>query len=173
MIQQLNHSGQHADFDNSWHANWSPSGRESLKDSDGSHAMTEAEIEEVIDGFVAAAERSKRAGFDGNDLLAAYNCLADQFWSPITNRRDDRWGGSLENRCRFTATILERVRKACGDDHILGLSVSGDDLTKTGLPLEAVQEVVAWHDERGLMDYVSVGTGSFYNFAEIIPTFLV
>ena len=121
---------------------------------------------------MAAAERSKRAGFDGNDLLAAYNCLADQFWSPITNRRDDRWGGSLENRCRFSATILEGVREACGNDYVLGLSVSGDDLTKTGLPLEAVQEIVAWHDERGLMDYVSVGTGSFYNFAEIIPTFM-
>ena len=172
MIQQLNHSGQHADFDNSWHANWSPSGRESLKDSDGSHAMTEAEIEEVIDGFVAAAERSKRAGFDGNDLLAAYNCLTDQFWSPISNRRDDRWGGSLENRCRFSATILERIRKSCGDDYVISLSVSGDDLTKTGLPLDAVQEIVAWHDEHGLMDYVSVGTGSFYDFAEIIPTFL-
>ena len=49
MIQQLNHSGQHADFDNSWHANWSPSGLASLKDADGSHAMTEAEIEDVID----------------------------------------------------------------------------------------------------------------------------
>jgi len=172
MIQQLNHSGQHADFDNSWHANWSPSGQPSLKDSDGSHAMTEAEILEVIASYVAAAERSQRAGFDGNDLLAAYNCMADQFWSPISNKRDDRWGGSLENRCRFTATVLEGIRKACGEDYLLGLSVSGDDLTTSGLPLESVQEIVAWHDERGLMDYVSVGTGSFYNFAEIIPTFL-
>jgi 2,4-dienoyl-CoA reductase-like NADH-dependent reductase (Old Yellow Enzyme family) len=54
--------------------------------------MTEAQIEEVIASYVAAAKRSQRAGFDGNDLLAAYNCLADQFWSPISNRRDDRWG---------------------------------------------------------------------------------
>ncbi|MDA0218037.1 MAG: FAD-dependent oxidoreductase [Proteobacteria bacterium] len=172
IVQQLNHSGQHADFDNSWEANWSPSGLPSLKDHAGSHAMSDAEIGHVIDRYIEAAQRSHRAGLDGNDLLAAYNGLADQFWSPLTNRREDRWGGSLENRCRFTATILERIRKACGDDYVIGLSISGDDLTKRGLPLEEMQRIVAWHDERGLMDYVSVGSGSFYDFSQIIPTFM-
>jgi 2,4-dienoyl-CoA reductase-like NADH-dependent reductase (Old Yellow Enzyme family)/thioredoxin reductase len=172
IVQQLNHSGQHADFDNSWEANWSPSGLPSLKDHAGSHAMSDAEIGHVIDRYVEAAQRSHRAGLDGNDVLAAYNGLADQFWSPLTNRRDDRWGGSLENRCRFTATILERIRKTCGDDYIIGLSISGDDLTRRGLPLEEMQRIVAWHDERGLMDYVSVGTASFYDFSQIIPTFM-
>ena len=172
IVQQLNHSGQHADFDNSWEANWSPSGLPSLKDHAGSHAMTDAEIGHVIDRYIEAARRSHRAGLDGSDLLAAYNGLADQFWSPLTNRREDRWGGSLENRCRLTATILERIRQACGDDYVIGLSISGDDLTKRGLPLEEMQRIVAWHDERGLMDYVSVGSGSFYDFSQIIPTFM-
>jgi len=172
IVQQLNHSGQHADFDNSWESNWSPSGLPSLKDHGGSHAVTEAEIETLVAAYVAAARRSREAGLDGNDLLAAYNGLVDQFWSPLTNRRDDRWGGSLENRCRFSARVLEGMRKACGEDWIIGLSISGDDLTKRGLPLEEMQRIVAWHDERGLMDYVSVGTASYYDFSQIIPTFM-
>jgi 2,4-dienoyl-CoA reductase-like NADH-dependent reductase (Old Yellow Enzyme family)/thioredoxin reductase len=172
IVQQLNHSGQHADGDNSWLPNWSASGRPSMKDSDGSHAMTNSEVESVIAHYVAAALRSKKAGIDGIDLLAAYNTLPDQFWSPLTNRRDDRWGGSLENRCRFSATILKAIRQACSEDFIIGLSVSGDDLTRNGLPLEEVKRIVAWHDEQHLMDYVSVGTGSYVDFSQIIPTFL-
>ncbi|MBT5435186.1 MAG: NAD-binding protein [Alphaproteobacteria bacterium] len=172
VVQQLNHSGQHADGDNSWLPNWSVSGLPSLKDGSGSHAMNEAEIETVLAHYVAAALRAKKAGLDGIDVLAAYNTLPDQFWSPLTNRRDDRWGGSLENRCRFTRTLLTAIRQACGEDFIIGLSVSGDDLSEKGLPLEEVKRIVAWHDVRHLMDYVSVGTGSFYDFSQIIPAFM-
>ena len=63
--------------------------------------MSEAQIEEMIDGFVAAAARAKQSGFDGIELFAAYHALIDQFWTPFSNRRDDKWGGSLENRCAF------------------------------------------------------------------------
>ena len=110
MIQQLYHVGAHGDWDNSWHANWSPSGGPSYHDSDGSHAMSPAEIEETIEGFVAAAQRCQKAGFDGVEVWAAYHCLLDQFWSPWSNRRSDGWGGSLENRTRFSREILRRIR---------------------------------------------------------------
>ncbi len=62
-----------------------------MHDPWGSHAMTGTEVEEMIDAFVEAARRDKQAGFDGVDIFAGYNCLVDQFWSPLTNRRDDRW----------------------------------------------------------------------------------
>ena len=71
-IQQLYHVGQHSDADLSYHPGWSPSGLPSYHDSDGSHAMSEAEIEETIDGFVQAARRCRDAGFDGSAVSA--NC---------------------------------------------------------------------------------------------------
>ena len=108
MIHQLYHVGQHGDADNSFAPNWSPSGLPSYHDADGSHAMTEAEILELIDAFVRAAGRAKASGFDGVELFAAYHAVIDQFWTPWSNRRTDRWGGSLENRVRFSATLLER-----------------------------------------------------------------
>ncbi|MCP4817654.1 MAG: oxidoreductase, partial [Shimia sp.] len=96
MIQQLYHVGAHGDWDNSWHANWSPSGGPSYHDNDGSHRMTFTEIEEIIDSFVAAAIRCQKAGFDGVEVWAAYHCLLDQFWTPFSNNRTDAWGGTLE-----------------------------------------------------------------------------
>ena len=172
MIQQLYHAGQHGDADNSFAPNWSPSGLPSYHDSDGSHALTEAEIEELIEGFVEAARRAKEAGFDGIELFAAYHALIDQFWTPWSNRRDDRWGGALANRMRFSSEVVQRVRKRVGDDFIIGVAVSVDPEVEVALSLEALAEIVAWHDARSLIDYVSCGTGSYFDFYKIIPTVL-
>lgn len=171
IIQQIYHVGQHGDFDNSFEPNWSPSGMPSFHDSDGSHKMADAEIEEVIDGFVQAARRAQAAGFDGVEIFAAYHALIDQFWHPWSNRRDDKWGRSLENRTRFSSEIIRRIRKMTGDDFIVGMAVSVDTKSKAAFKLEALQEVIAWHDERELMDYVTCGTGSYFELgASIMPT---
>jgi len=169
ICNQLYHVGQHGDFDNSYQPSWSPSGLPSFHDSDGSHAMSETEIEEIIESFVQAARRAKEAGFDGIELFAAYNAIIDQFWLPFNNRRDDRWGGSFENRMRFSRTIMERIRKMAGEDFIIGLAVNMDPTSKVSQTIDQLQEVIAWHDERQLMDYVTCGTGSYFNFTGIIP----
>ncbi len=172
MIQQIYHVGQHGDGANSYHANWSASGLPSLHDSDGGHKVSEAEIEELIQSFAAAADRAKQAGFDGVEIFAAYHSLVDQFWTPWSNRRDDRWGGSLENRVRFSSQILSRIRQVCGPDFIVGLAVSVDQKAPAALSLEALTEIAEWHDERGLMDYLTCGTGSYFRNQPIIPTHL-
>ena len=172
MIQQLYHVGQHGDADNSFAPNWSPSGLPSYHDADGSHAMTEAEIEEVIDGFVASARRAHDAGFDGVEVFAAYHALVDQFWTPWSNRRTDQWGGTFEGRMRFSSSVLERIRAACGDDFIIGLAVSVDEGSAPALSMAELAEIVAWHDERRAMDYVTCGTGSYFDFYPIIPVSL-
>ena len=169
ICHQLYHVGQHGDGDNSYHAAWSPSGLPSFHDSDGSHAMTEPEIEETIESYVQAARRAKESGFDGIELFSTYNALPDQFWLPFNNRRDDKWGGSFENRMRFSRLILESIRKMAGDDFIVGLAVNMDPSSAVSQTIEQLQEIVAWHDERRLMDYVTCGTGSYFNTTGIIP----
>ncbi|MGI9462784.1 MAG: FAD-dependent oxidoreductase, partial [Aestuariivirgaceae bacterium] len=100
------------------------------------------------------------------------NCLLDQFWSPLTNKRDDKWGGSLENRLRFTARICEGIRKVNGADFIIGMTISGAEPYPGGLTIADKQEIVAWLDERALVDYYSCGTGSYLNqFSLIVPSF--
>ena len=137
ILHQLYHVGQHGDFDNSFMPGWSPSGLPSFHDSDGSHRMSEAEIEEVIDGFVQAARRAKESGFDGVELFAAYHALIDQFWTPSSNRRDDRWGGSLENRVRFGSEIMRRIRAMAGEDFIIGLAVNLHPEVEASLSVDA------------------------------------
>lgn len=171
-VQQLYHIGAHGDSDNSYHAHWSPSGGPSYHDSDGSHAMSEAEIEETIAAFVAAARRCHEAGFDGIELWAAYLGLVDQFWTPWSNRREDRWGGSLENRTRFSREILGRIREACGPGFILGLAISDQPAAEVALSKAELAEIAALHDEAGLIDYVTCGSGGYLDFPSLMPTFL-
>ena len=170
MIQQLYNVGQHGDWDNSFEPNWSPSGMPSMHDHDGSHAMTENEISEVIDAFAQAARRAQEAGFDGCELMAAYNANIEQFWSPTTNRRDDKYGGDFEKRMRFSVEMLSAIRDATGDDFIIGVCTSFDPEVPDVLPVEEMQAIAAYHDERELMDYVTIGTGSYYSFGQIIPS---
>jgi 2,4-dienoyl-CoA reductase-like NADH-dependent reductase (Old Yellow Enzyme family)/thioredoxin reductase len=171
ILQQLYHVGQHGDSDLSFMPHWSPSGLQSYHDSDGSHAMRESEILEAIDCFTLAAKRCQDAGFDGVDLFAAYHALLDQFWTSWSNKRDDQWGGSLENRTRLSRSIVDSIRKACGDDFIIGMSISYSDQTPYIMTLEELQEVIALHDAGGNLDYVSCGAGNYIDYDRLMATF--
>lgn len=172
MVHQIYHVGGHGDQDNSWEPYWSPSGVPSFHDPWGSHAMREVEIEELVDSFVDQARRDRDSGFDGVDLFAGYNCLIDQFWSPLTNRRTDRWGGGLENRMRFSVEICSRIRKLAGADFIIGMTISGAEPYPGGLTLADKVEIASELDRRGLVDYFSIGAGSYLNqFSRIVPSF--
>ncbi|MDR0808527.1 MAG: hypothetical protein LBE86_05270 [Gemmobacter sp.] len=171
-LQQLYHIGSHGDSDLSFHPHWSPSGMPSYHDSDGSHAMSEAEILETIDGFVQAARRCRKAGFDGVEVWAAYHGFVDQFWTPWSNRREDRWGGSLENRTRVSREILTRIREVCDPDFIVGLAVSDETDYRHTLSRADLREIVALHDGLGIIDYVTCGAGSYLNFEKQMQTFV-
>ncbi len=171
ILHQLYHVGQHGDADNSHLPAWSPSGMPSYHDPEGSHRMTGAEVEEIIESFVAAAVRAQRSGFDGVEIFAAYHSLVDQFWLEWSNRRTDDWGGSFERRMRFSAEILGRIRATVGDDFVIGLAVSLDERAEVAMSADELCAIVAWHDERRLMDYVTCGTGSYFTSSDIIPDF--
>jgi len=172
ILQQLYHVGQHGDSDLSFMPHWSPSGLSSYHDSDGSHKMRASEIDEVIESFTNAAKRCQAAGFDGVDLFAAYHSLLDQFWSPWSNRRDDQWGGDLQNRCRLSLSIIDSIRRACGDDFIIGMSIGYADNTPFVMTLEDFQAVIELHDRGGNLDYVSCGSGNYVDVDRIMPTFV-
>ncbi len=171
ILQQLYHIGAHGDSDLSYAPHWSPSGGPSYHDSDGSHAMTGAEVEELLDAHIAAAVRAQKAGFQGVEVWAAYHSLLDQFWTPWSNKRTDQWGGNLENRTRFSRLLIEGIRRTCGDDFIIGLAISYSTAYSVTLDAEALCEIVALHDATGHVDYVTVGYGSYLDFEGIIPTF--
>jgi 2,4-dienoyl-CoA reductase-like NADH-dependent reductase (Old Yellow Enzyme family) len=104
------------------------------------HALEEDEILKIIERFADAARRSERAGFDFIEIHAAHGYLIFQFLSPLSNRRTDRWGGSLENRMRFAVEIARAVRKAV-PNLMLGARLSVKDWVDGGFEVEDAIEV--------------------------------
>jgi 2,4-dienoyl-CoA reductase-like NADH-dependent reductase (Old Yellow Enzyme family) len=98
--------------------------------------MTEDDIERVIEAFAQSARRVKESGFDAVQIHGAHGYLVNQFLSPYTNRRRDRWGGSIENRMRFVSEIYHRSRKLIGEDYPLLIKINATDNMRKGLRLE-------------------------------------
>jgi 2,4-dienoyl-CoA reductase-like NADH-dependent reductase (Old Yellow Enzyme family) len=100
------------------------------------HALTIDELAEVRDAFVAATQRSLTAGFDVVEVHAAHGYLLHQFLSPLSNRRDDAYGGSLEGRMRFPLEVVDAVRAAWPADKPLFVRVSSVDGSRDGMTVE-------------------------------------
>ena len=102
--------------------------------------MTETEIEEKIEDFARAAQQSKEAGFDAVEIHAGHGYLLSQFLSTWTNHRKDSYGGSLENRLRFPAAVVRRIRDTVGPDFPILVKMNQSDGFKGGIELdEAIQ----------------------------------
>lgn len=130
------------------------------------HALDVETIEDIVRSFADGALRLKRAGFDGADLCGFARHLIDQFWIPSVNRRTDQYGGSFENRMRFSVEIIQAIRAAVGRDFILGIRVSGDEMLEDGLTLDDAIEIARYLNALGLLDYFTV-TGASGETAKI------
>ncbi len=95
-------------------------------------ALTAGEIIEIEEQFAAAALRALRAGYDGVEIHCAHAYLLNQFYSPLTNKRTDEYGGSLENRLRITVETVERVREAIGGEIPIAVRLGGADYLPGG-----------------------------------------
>jgi 2,4-dienoyl-CoA reductase-like NADH-dependent reductase (Old Yellow Enzyme family) len=112
-------------------------------------AMTEAEIEDVTGAFVGAARLAREAGFDAVELHLGHGYLLSQFLSPGTNKRRDRFGGSLENRARLPLSVVERVRAALPPEMPVLAKVNLRDGFRGGLELDESVQVARWLEARG------------------------
>ena len=118
----------------------------------------EEEIAEIIDAFGQAAGRVRAAGFDGVHLHAGHGYLLTQFSSPYSNRREDRWGGSPENRRRLLLEVVRAMRKAVGEDFPLTVKLGMRDFVPGGLTLEEGLETAVRLEALGV-DAIEVTAG--------------
>ena len=121
--------------------------------------MGEEEIAELIEAYGRSARYVREGGFDGVELHASHGYLIQQFLSPLSNVRTDRWGGSLENRMRFAFEVIAAVRRAVGADFVLGLRLSADEFVPGGLTTDDTQEIARRLVATGALDYLSVSAG--------------
>jgi len=118
--------------------------------------MSTTLVYEVIEAYAQAALRLQKAGCDGVEVLAGMGYLVSQFMNPTTNQREDEFGGSFENRLRFLSTILTSIRAKVGDDFVIGIRVSGDELDGLGLDSDAMLKICKAIDDKQLVDYFNV-----------------
>jgi len=122
--------------------------------------MTSVLVAEVIEGYGDAALRMKAAGLDGVEIVASHGYLPAQFLNPRLNQRTDKYGGNEKNRLRFLGEVIAKVRSRVGQDFVVGMRISGDEMSEDGLSLdEAVRACSALDVDRAL-DYVSVTAGT-------------
>jgi 2,4-dienoyl-CoA reductase-like NADH-dependent reductase (Old Yellow Enzyme family) len=129
------------------------------------------DIERTVAKYAAAAERMQAGGMDGIEI-ESYGHLFDQFWSPLTNRRTDEYGGSLENRLRFGWRVLRAVRERVGPAFIVGLRMAVDETLPGGIDASTGLEVLGRLEADGLIDFVNVIRGHIAtdaHLSEVIP----
>jgi 2,4-dienoyl-CoA reductase-like NADH-dependent reductase (Old Yellow Enzyme family) len=119
----------------------------------GARALTTPEVEQLRDDFIAAAQRAERAGFDGVEIHGAHGYILLEFLSPKLNRRDDRYGGSLENRARIIFEIIDGIRAQCRPDFQLGLRLSPE---RFDVVLPEMRDVAAEALRQARIDYLDM-----------------
>jgi 2,4-dienoyl-CoA reductase-like NADH-dependent reductase (Old Yellow Enzyme family)/thioredoxin reductase len=129
-------------------------------------ALTTEEVKQLIRQFIDGAVRVKKAGCDGVELHAAHGYLLQQFLSPYTNKREDEYGGSFENRLRMVIEIIEGIRKECGADFPIGVRLSVEEfLDKRGVEEEYIHIQdgikIAMAFEKAGVDFVDVSCGLY------------
>lgn len=160
LMCQISHLGRRGDpYAGDWLPTVGPSPvRETLHRSIPKE-MDEHDINRVVQAYARAALRCKEGGLDGIETLAAGH-LIGQFLSPVTNRRTDRFGGSLENRVRFALLVHEAIRKAVGDDFIVGIRFVVDEGPVEGLRFEECVRAALILKQAGAVDFVNAIYGT-------------
>ncbi len=129
------------------------------------------DIERIVADYAAAAQRMQAAGLDGIEF-EAYGHLMDSFWSPATNSRDDAYGGSFDNRLRFSMRVVDAVREAVGQKFIVGIRMVADEDWEKGLSRDEGIEIARRFAACGKVDFLNIIRGHIDTDAaltEVIP----
>ncbi|MBI4596234.1 MAG: FAD-dependent oxidoreductase, partial [Candidatus Tectomicrobia bacterium] len=165
IFSQLCHTGIHASGSqiDDYHASWAPSQIWGLSfDTPAAKEMELEDIKEVVNGFRISAKHAKEGGLDGVEIHAAHSYLLAQFLSPLTNKRKDEYGDSLENRLRIMLEVIDAIRKEVGDHYPVGIRISAEEFTPGGLNLDTMTEVAKRLEDAGQLDYISVSQGAYW-----------
>jgi N-methyl-L-proline demethylase len=172
VMIQLTHLGRRTRWDKGdWLPAVSPSHNREPAHRAFPKKLEDWDIERIIKDYADAAERMKAAGLDGLEL-EAYGHLMDQFWSPLTNTLDAPYGGSLDNRMKFTFDVLTAMRKRVGPDFLLGIRYTADEIIEGGLTKEDGLYISKKLKDSGLVDFLNVIRGHLETDAgltDIIP----
>ena len=161
IFAQIMHAGRQANGDATHTAAWSASRIPWTRGGQVPHEMSQADIATMVDAFGSAAIRMQRSGFDGLEVHLGHGHLIQQFLSPASNTRSDKYGGSVENRMRFAVEILEKVFAATPDMPV-GIRISADEFMPEGLLPDDMVEIVEKLNERFDLSFLHVSHSAYH-----------
>lgn len=161
IFAQIHHGGMTSKPSLTGRQSLSPSGIAAAKGAPVPKEMTIEEIKMVQQKFIDAAVRCQKAGYDGVELHGAHSYLIAQFFSKFYNKRNDEYGGNVENRTRFITEIIDEIRKAVRSDFVVGLRMSGDEMVEGQMTLQDGLEIAKYLEEK--LDYINVSNGCAQN----------
>ena len=172
IMMQITHLGRRTNWNHSdWLPVLAPSPVREAAHRAFPKVIEDWDIERIIGEYAATAERMKEGGLDGIEI-EAYGHLMDQFWSPATNHRDDEWGGSLENRMRFSLRVIEAVRERVGPYFIVGVRMVADEDMQSGITKDEGIEIARRLVATGGIDFLNLIRGhidSDAGLSKVIP----
>jgi mycofactocin system FadH/OYE family oxidoreductase 2 len=163
IFAQINHNGSQGNSNYSRMSVWGASAIPDPIFREIPKQMEIDDIRQVVEGYAIVARHVKEGGFDGAELQASHSSLIRQFLSPVTNRRKDEYGGSLENRMRYVLELIAGIRETVGRDFVLGIRLCGDELIPGGITLEQTLEIAKKLEATGMIDYINTSIGNFHN----------
>ncbi|GAA5232126.1 FAD-dependent oxidoreductase [Verticiella sediminum] len=131
------------------------------------HPLSVQEVRKLVQSFAETAARLKECGFSGVEISAGHGHLFHQFMSPWSNRRDDEYGGTFENRLRIVDELVAAIRHHCGDGFILGLKLPGDDGVPGGVDPALSRRIAGHLTRNGQVSYVCLAQGSHHRSLEM------
>ena len=149
IVLQIAHAGMYANTGIKGDIPFAPSLVSGFRKS-ATQEMTLQDIQDVVEAFGLAAKRAKRAGFDGVQIHAAHGYLLSQFLSPAFNKRQDQYGGSLENRAAVLIEVLKSIRNRVGESYPVLIKMNTRDFLEGGLELDDSIKVAAMMEKAGI-----------------------
>jgi 2,4-dienoyl-CoA reductase-like NADH-dependent reductase (Old Yellow Enzyme family) len=157
-VMQINHAGCQADEEVIGTVAVGPSAVINPRRGNIPRELTQTEIAKIVQAFHDAADRVKKAGFDGVEIHAAHGYLLNQFLSPLTNKREDEYGGSLINRVRIHLEVIKAVRAAVGENFPILVRLGASDFIDGGTTI-ADSQIAAREFEKAGVDILDISGG--------------
>lgn len=172
VVAQLYHAGRNTHSGITGVHNVGPSPICDPSNKEVPHPLNRTEIDDIIGKFASAARRAKEAGFDGVELHGAHGYLIAQFLSPFSNKRSDRYGGTLRNRARFALEIVQAVRQSVGPEYPILFRISASEFIPEGMNLQQAKAICVLLEDAGV-DAIHVSQSGPATFYYTVPCYYV
>ena len=170
IFAQLCHHGFQSNGFITRQAVWGPSAISDIVFGETAKVMEAEDMTVVVKAFSQAALLAKEGGFDGIEIDMGPESLLRQFLSPLSNLRQDEYGGSLEKRMRLPQEVIESVRKSVGKDFAVGIRLCADEKFWGGIAIDESRQFAQQFESTGKVDFINVSVGTYYNLHLVIAS---